>query len=196
MFNIFSSKKTIEYLIVGLGNPGISYKNTRHNVGFWVIDRIAEERGASVNKLKNKALTGEASVGGHRVLLVKPQTFMNLSGEAVRDIAHFYKIPSDKLIIIMDDISLPPGKLRIRTKGSDGGHNGLKSVAMHMGDDYLRVKIGVGQKPHPDYDLAKWVLSNFKQDEQKLVNAAVAEAVKAIELMTDGKTAEAMNKFN
>ena len=163
-----ASASPVEYIIVGLGNPGLQYAVTRHNAGFILIDALAEKYSVKIDRAKYKALVAEVTVCGKRVLLMKPQTFMNLSGEAVGEAARFYKIDPSHVIVLSDDISLDVGKLRVRRKGSAGGHNGLKSINEHLGsEDYPRFKIGVGQKPHPDYDLASWVLSNFSSDEQK-----------------------------
>ena len=163
-----SSAAPVEYIIVGLGNPGLQYAATRHNAGFIMIDALAEKYSARVDRAKFKALVTEATIGGKRVLLMKPQTFMNLSGEAVGEAARFYKIEPSHVIVLSDDISLDVGKLRVRRKGSAGGHNGLKSINEHLSsEEYPRFKIGVGQKPHPDYDLASWVLSNFSSEEHK-----------------------------
>ena len=163
-----ASASPVEYIIVGLGNPGLQYAVTRHNAGFMLIDALAEKYSVKIDRAKYKALVAEATIGGKRALLMKPQTFMNLSGEAVGEAARFYKIDPSHVIVLSDDISLDVGKLRVRRKGSAGGHNGLKSINEHLGsEDYPRFKIGVGQKPHPDYDLASWVLSNFSSEEQK-----------------------------
>ncbi len=188
---------SIDYMIVGLGNPGDKYEATRHNAGFITIDMLAEKLGCSLTKLKFKSLYGTADIGDKKCLLLKPQTFMNNSGEAVRDAAGFYKIPVENIIVVSDDISLDVGKLRIRRKGSDGGHNGLKSIIYLLNNDnFARIKIGVGKKPHPDYDLADWVLSRFKNDEVNDLKAAAENACDAIKLMVGGKTDMAMNKFN
>ena len=187
----------VEYIIVGLGNPGTKYENTRHNAGFMALDTLAEDIGADVKRLKFKSLTADVSINGVHCLLMKPTTFMNNSGEAVREAAAFYKIPPERIIVIFDDISLPCGKMRIRRKGTDGGHNGIKSIIYHLNSDmFPRIKIGVGSKPHPDYDLADWVLSTFSKDEMPLLQDAVSSACEALRLITDGKTDEAMNKFN
>ena len=147
------------WLIVGLGNPGEKYENTRHNVGFQVIDELAERQGRPVQRLKFKALTGLLTIGGEKALVMKPVTYMNLSGEAVRPAADFYKLPPERILVISDDVALAAGRLRIRAKGSAGGHNGLKSIIQHLGtDQFPRIRVGVGEKPHPDYDLADWVL--------------------------------------
>ncbi len=179
-----STATPVEYIIVGLGNPGIQYARTRHNAGFICIDAIAEKYSARIDRAKYKALTSEAVISGKRVLLMKPQTFMNLSGEAVGEAARFYKIEPSHIIVLSDDISLDVGKLRVRRKGSAGGHNGLKSINEHIGsEEYPRLKIGVGKKPHPEYDLADWVLSNFNDsDFESLLElrSAVAEGVEKI----------------
>ena len=187
----------VEYIIVGLGNPGIQYQDTRHNAGFMAIDTIAEKYGADVKRIKFKSLCGECTIGGKKCLLMKPSTYMNNSGEAVVEAMNFYKINIENLIVIYDDISLEPSKLRIRRKGSDGGHNGIKSIIYLTGEDtFPRIKIGVGKKPHPQYNLADWVLSNFKSDEIPLIREACQHAAEAAELMVSGKINEAMNKYN
>ena len=168
-----SSGGPIEYIVVGLGNPGSQYEHTRHNAGFLAIDRLAESLGTKIDRAKYKALVAEVSIEGKRVLLMKPQTYMNLSGEAVGEAARFYKVPAERIIVLSDDISLAVGRLRVRRKGSDGGHNGLKSIRAHIGSDaYPRIKIGVGEKPHAEYDLADWVLSAFSAEELKLLSQA------------------------
>ena len=193
----FSPAGSPEFLIVGLGNPGEKYEYTRHNAGFLTLDRLCVEENFKINKIKFKSLMGDVMLGSHRCLVIKPQTFMNNSGEAVREATAFYKIPPERIIVIFDDISLPCGKLRIRRKGTDGGHNGIKSIIYHLNSDmFPRIKIGVGSKPHPDYDLADWVLSTFSKDEMPLLQDAVSSACEALRLITDGKTDEAMNKFN
>lgn len=186
-----------EFMVVGLGNPGKDYEMTRHNAGFLTIDHISVEENVEIKKLKYKALIGDTVINGHRCLLVKPQTFMNNSGEAVREISQFYKIPPEKIIVIFDDISLPCGKLRIRRKGTDGGHNGIKSIIYHLNsDNFPRIKIGVGAKPHPDYNLADWVLSTFKKDELEELKKAIAKATEVLPFMLDGEIDKAMNKAN
>ena len=182
----------IEFLVVGLGNPGKNYEFTRHNAGFLTLDHIASELDEEITTLKNNALIADVAIGGHRCLLVKPQTFMNNSGTAVRDIAKFYKI-----IVIFDDISLPCGKLRIRRKGTDGGHNGIKSIIYHLNSDqFPRIKIGVGAKPNPDYDLADWVLSKFGKDDMEQLKLAIAKATEVLPDILDGNIDKAMNKAN
>ena len=186
-----------EFMVVGLGNPGKDYEFTRHNAGFLTLDHIAVEEDIEIKKLKYKALIGDTVISGHRCLLVKPQTFMNNSGEAVREISQFYKIPPEKIIVIFDDISLPCGKLRIRRKGTDGGHNGIKSIIYHLNsDNFPRIKIGVGAKPHPDYNLADWVLSTFKKDDMEELKKAITKATEVLPFMLDGEIDKAMNKAN
>ena len=186
-----------EFIIAALGNPGKKYELTRHNAGFIFADMLAEKHGVTVNKIQFKSVTGMLELGGRKCLLMKPQTFMNNSGEAVRQAAQFYKIPPENIIIVFDDISLPCGKLRIRRKGSDGGHNGMKSIIYQMSSDkFPRIKLGVGEKPHPDYDLADWVLSAFKKDELKALSEACEKACDAAELMVVGNIDKAMSSFN
>lgn len=185
------------YIIVGLGNPGREYQNTRHNIGFQVIDAIAEKNNISVKEKKYKALIGKGLVAGQKVLLVKPQTYMNLSGESVREVIDYYKIDEkEELIVISDDISLDVGQIRIRKKGSAGGHNGLKNIILHLGhDQFERIKMGVGEKPQ-GYDLADYVLGHFTQLEQKILQDSIARASQAVEtIMTDGVD-QAMNRYN
>ena len=186
-----------EYIIVGLGNPGVAYENTRHNAGFLAVAAMEKKYGFSVNTHKFKALVGRAVIGGKSCLVMKPETFMNNSGEAVTEAMAFYKVPPEKTLIIFDDISLEPSKMRIRRKGSHGGHNGIRSIIDLTGtEEFLRIKLGVGKKPHPDYDLAKWVLGKFRPDDLKKLYQAVDNAEEAVKLMVNGKTDEAMNKFN
>lgn len=185
------------WLIVGLGNPGEKYENTRHNVGFQVVDELAERQNAPVQKLKFKALTNLLTISGEKVLVMKPVTYMNLSGEAVRPAADFYKIPPERILVISDDTALDLGKLRIRTKGSAGGHNGLKNIIQHLGtDQFPRVRVGVGQKPHPDYDLADWVLGKFQGEAKKVMDEAVKRAADAVECILKEGADRAMNRFN
>ena len=185
------------WLIVGLGNPGEKYENTRHNVGFQVIDELAERQGKPVQRLKFKALTGLLTIGGEKALVMKPVTYMNLSGEAVRPAADFYKLPPERILVISDDVALAAGRLRIRAKGSAGGHNGLKSIIQHLGtDQFPRVKIGVGEKPHPDYDMADWVLSKFAGEDLKTITEAVKRAADAVACVVKDGPDKAMNRFN
>ncbi|MBM6885932.1 aminoacyl-tRNA hydrolase [Pseudoflavonifractor phocaeensis] len=196
---LFGRNKTsgVEWLLVGLGNPGDKYDNTRHNVGFAAIDQLAEELRVPVQKLKYRALTQTVELGGAKVLLMKPITYMNLSGEAVGEAARFFKIPADHVLVLSDDVSLPVGKLRIRKGGSAGGHNGLKSIIQHLGtDQFPRVKIGVGEKPHPDYDMADWVLGKFAGEDLKTITQAIQRAGKAAECYIHDGPDQAMNRFN
>lgn len=193
----FENNGTYEYLIVGLGNPGKQYENTRHNAGFICLDFFAEKEGIKIDRLKFKSLMGEGRIKGHRCLFLKPQTFMNLSGEAVRDAADFYKIKPENIIVIYDDISLEPGKVRIRRKGSDGGQNGMKNIIYHMKSDAIpRIKVGIGAKPNPEYDLADWVLSRFSRDDAEKIKAAAEKAATALEFMVEGNIDAAMSKVN
>lgn len=188
---------SVEYLIVGLGNPGRQYETTRHNTGWLCMDMLADDLGVKINKIKYKSTVCEASINGHRCLLMKPQTFMNNSGEAVKEAASFYKIPPENVIVIFDDISLPCGGLRIRRKGSAGGHNGIKSIINHLGsDNFPRIKIGVGAKPNPDYDLADYVLSKFTKDDIPLIKKAMASACESLDYLVEGKIDDAMSKFS
>ena len=187
----------VEYIICGLGNTGTKYEGTRNNIGFMTIDTLCEKYKLDCKKLRFKSLTCDAMISGKRCLIMKPTTFMNNSGEAVTEAMSFYKIPPERTIIVFDDISLEPGKLRIRRKGSDGGHNGIKSIIYLSGSDmFPRIKMGVGAKPHPDYNLADWVLGHFKKEQAEALETAMDNAVSSIELMVGGKMNEAMNKFN
>lgn len=186
-----------EYIIVGLGNPGGKYENTRHNAGFMTVDKLAGSGGVQIKKIRFKSLTEIMTVEGVPCLLMKPTTFMNNSGEAVVEAMNFYKIPAERVIICYDDISLEPSHIRIRRKGSDGGHNGMKSIIYLTGfDTFPRIKLGVGAKPHKDYNLADWVLSRFTKEEAALMNEGTDKAAASLRLMVQGKTDEAMNKFN
>lgn len=202
MFDMFKSSAqintgAIEYMIVGLGNPGKEYENTRHNAGFMAVDKIAEKNHTDVKRIKFKGLVGECRIAGKRVLLLKPSTFMNLSGQAVQEAMNFYKLNPEQVLVMFDDINLEPGKLRIRRKGSDGGHNGMKNIIYLTGSDkFTRTKIGVGQKPHPDYNLADWVLSKFSAQDLKALSPAMDNAAAAAELIIKGETDRAMNLFN
>ena len=185
------------YCIVGLGNPEKKYENTRHNVGFDVIDALAEKYSIAVREKGYKALFGKGVIEGQRVILAKPQTYMNLSGESVREITDYYKIDAEEeLIVISDDISLEVGAIRIRKKGSAGGHNGLKNIIAHLGtENFNRIRMGVGEKPR-EWDLVDYVLGHFSKEERKLVDEGVAEAVKAVEIMVTDGADKAMNLFN
>lgn len=184
------------YVIAGLGNPGSRYENTRHNVGFDAIDLLASRYNIAVSKLKFKALYGEGTIEGTKVLLVKPQTFMNLSGESVRDLVEWYKIPLSRLVVIYDDIDLPPGKVRVRPKGSSGTHNGMRNIIyLLQKDDFPRVRIGIGKQP-PNWELADYVVSKFSQEDRKIANESILRAAEAaVELITSG-VEPAMNKYN
>ena len=202
MFNRFRKNTSAsvgapEFIVAGLGNPERKYTLTRHNSGFLCVDALAEKHGFEVKKLKFHSLFADTVINGHRVIVLKPQTYMNNSGEAVGECAKFYKIPPERVIVIFDDISLDVGKLRIRRKGSDGGHNGIKSIVNHLGSsDFPRIKIGVGKKPHPDYDLKDWVLGEFSKEEQKILISALRNAADAVSLLLDGETDKAMNLYN
>lgn len=199
MFNFKKTKATgnVEFLIVGLGNPGKKYETTRHNAGFMCIDTLSREENTDVKKLKFHALISECYIDSHKVIVMKPQTMMNNSGLAIKECAQFYKIAPENIIVIYDDISLEPGKLRIRRKGSAGGHNGIKSIIAHLGtESFPRIKIGVGAKPHPDYDLIDWVLGSFPKEDLKLVNEACEKAYNAIKIIMTGDIDAAMSKFN
>ena len=188
---------SVEYLIVGLGNPGRQYENTRHNSGYICLDYCAGEWGVKVNRVRFKSSVGEASVAGRRCLLMKPSTYMNLSGQAVTEAMRFYKIPPERTILLFDDVSLDVGSIRIRRKGSDGGQNGVKNIIYLSGSDaFPRVKIGVGQKPHPDYDLKDWVLSRFSAQDAKKLSERLPDVKDAVELIVGGQIDEAMNRYN
>lgn len=187
----------IRWIVAGLGNPGREYEQTRHNAGFGALDAIAKECGTTVRRLKFKALVGEGVIAGQRCLLMKPDTYMNLSGQAIQEAMSFYKIPSERLLVFFDDISLPPGKLRIRRKGSDGGHNGIKNIIYLTGkDSFPRVKLGVGAKPHPDYNLADWVLSRFGKEDLAAMEEVWKVCPKIAEMILSGEIDAAMNRFN
>lgn len=187
----------IDFIIAGLGNPGKQYEGTRHNAGFMAMEVLEERCGVKVNRVRFKGYTAEADIEGRRVLLLMPQTFMNNSGESVRDAMQFYKLPPEKVLILLDDISLPAGTVRVRRKGSDGGQKGMRSIITLTGSDqFPRVKIGVGQKPHPDYDLAAWVLSRFSREEAPKMLEAVGHAADAACLIVQDRIDEAMNRYS
>ncbi|WP_298530530.1 aminoacyl-tRNA hydrolase [uncultured Ruminococcus sp.] len=202
VFDRISSKSPapngkIEYVIAGLGNPGMEYEGTRHNAGFAVLDTLAEQLGEKIDRLRFKGKTAEVTINGKRCLLLKPTTYMNNSGESIVQALEFYKIDAANLIVVCDDISLDCGKLRIRRKGSHGGHNGLRSICDLTGrDDFPRIKMGVGKKPHPDYDLAKWVLGKFGKEDAAKMKESAENACECIKLMVQGDTDQAMNKYN
>ncbi len=184
------------FCIVGLGNPGRQYEETKHNVGFHVIDKLAKKYDIEVNKFKNKAFVGDGTIKGKRVLLVKPQTYMNLSGESVREIVNFYKIPQERFVVIFDDTSLPCGSVRIREKGSHGGHNGIRNIIDQMGtDEFNRIKVGIGEKPS-GWDLADYVLAKFNPDDLPMMEQGMDKAVQGVELMLSRGIKEAANRVN
>ena len=186
-----------EWILVCLGNYGQKYENTRHNIGFMAADRLVEKRDLKCNRLRFRALTEVIDFGGARVLLMKPQTYMNLSGEAVGEAARFYKIPADHVVVISDDISLPLGKIRVRGSGSAGGHNGLKNIIAHLGTDaFPRVKIGVGAPENPEHDMIDWVIGNFSAQEKKIIDDALDRALAAAECIIEKSVTEAQNKYN
>lgn len=186
-----------DYIIVGLGNPGARYEMTRHNAGFLAMDLLAIEEGFDIKRLKHHALVSDVNIGDKRCLVMKPQTMMNASGEAVGEAAKFYKVPPEKIIVVYDDISLDVGKTRIRRKGSAGGHNGIKSIISHLGsENFPRVKIGVGKKPNSEYDLAAWVLGRFPAELEKDLKTALENSTKAVRLIVSDKIDKAMNLYN
>ena len=193
----FLKKPACDWMIVGLGNPGSQYEKTRHNAGFLALERLEKQLNAPAEKLRHKALCTQVTYAGQKLLLVKPQTFMNASGLAVRQAADFYKIPPERIIVIFDDISLAVGRLRVRPSGSAGGHNGIKSIISSIGSDqFPRVKVGVGAKPHPDYDLADWVLSGIPKQEQPAFQSALDHAADAALYLVEHGVEKAEAKFN
>ena len=190
-------KSSETWLIVGLGNPGKEYEKSRHNAGFRAIDALAESLGCRIDKAKFQGLYCQTTYKGTKLLLLKPQTFMNLSGRSVLQLSAFFKVPPQRIIVLFDDISLEPGRLRVRADGSAGGHNGIKSIIAELGSqDFPRVKIGVGAKPHPDFDLADWVLSNFSPQEEKALEPALKRAGDAALAVMEHGVPEAANRFN
>lgn len=197
MFDKFRNKGGVSWIVVFLGNPGPKYKDTRHNAGFMAADAMEKKLGVSVNKMRFKALTAKVSLGGESVLLLKPQTFMNLSGEAVKAAATFYKVPPEHIIVVSDETALPIGRLRIRKSGSAGGHNGLKNIISQLGTDaFPRFRMGVGAPPHPDYDMADWVLSVFKNQDADNMHDVAEKVCDAVECYIAESPDRAMNKFN
>jgi len=185
------------YLIVGLGNPGEKYKNTRHNMGFWFVDRLAQQMGINVKKLKFKSLAGDGTAFSQKVVLLKPQTYMNLSGEAVFDAAQYYKIEPQNIIVVYDDAALSLGRIRIRQKGSDGGHNGMKSIIyMLESDEFLRIRIGIGAPKNKNFDLADWVLSDMPKESRDLVDETLSRTLDALKLILEGDVQTAMGIYN
>lgn len=185
------------YLIVGLGNPGAKYEMTRHNAGFLAVDLLAVKENLNIKKLKYHALVGDAVINGKKCLVMKPQTFMNNSGEAVGEAARFYKIPPERVIVISDDFSFDVGQIRIKRKGSAGGHNGLKSIIAHLGsENFPRIKVGVGKKPSEDYDIIDWVLGRFPKELEKDLKSALENTVDALPYIVNEEIDKAMNLFN
>ena len=194
---MFFSKGGAEWIVAFLGNPGLKYNGTRHNAGFMAADAMEKKLGVSINKMLFKALTQTADIGGKKVLLMKPQTYMNLSGDAIVQAANFYKVPPERVIVVSDETALPIGRLRIRRGGSAGGHNGLKSVIARLGtDQFPRIRLGVGDKPHPDYDMADWVLSAFKGQDAADMELVAKKAADAVECYITEGADRAMNRFN
>ena len=193
--NKFSS--SVDFLVVGLGNPDKKYEQTRHNTGFIAVDYIAEKRNVNINRIKFKSVVGEGNINGHKVLFMKPSTYMNNSGQAVVEAMNFYKLKPDQVVVIFDDISLDVGKMRIRSKGSDGGQKGMRSIIYLSGSDmFPRIKIGIGAKPNPNWELANWVLSKFTDSEMKEIEKMADNANTAIEHIIDGNISKAMNLYN
>lgn len=192
-----SRSSSFDWLILGLGNPGLQYEKTRHNAGFMAADLIAQKYGCDFNKNRHDAVFGECIIAGARILLAKPQTFMNNSGHSAVKLAGFYKIPTERTIVMFDDVSLDVGKLRIRPKGSDGGHRGMRDIIELTGTDQIaRIKIGVGSKPHPDYDMKDWVLGKFTAEQQKTLDSALDRAADAVAEIIKNGVPCAMNRFN
>ncbi|MBE6541928.1 MAG: aminoacyl-tRNA hydrolase [Ruminococcaceae bacterium] len=186
-----------EFIITGLGNPGEKYALTRHNAGFMAIDYISQKYECKVNQIKFKSLVGYTTIGGHRVLLMKPQTFMNLSGEAVSEAASFYKIPAEKIIVISDDVAQAVGRMRIRKSGSDGGQKGLRSIIRIMNtDQFPRIRIGVGEKPHPEYDMADWVIGKIPEEDREKIFSVIGCVCESLPMLLDGRLDDAMGKYN
>jgi len=187
----------VEWLLVCLGNYGKKYENTRHNIGFLAAERLIEKNNLRCNRLRFRALTEIIDFGGAKTLLMMPQTYMNLSGEAAGEAARFYKVPPERVLVISDDVSLPLGKLRVRGSGSAGGHNGLKNIIAHLGTDrFPRVKVGVGAPPNPEYDMVDWVIGGFSADERRVIDAAVDRALDAAECVVAKGVTEAQNRYN
>ena len=194
---MFFSKGGAEWIVAFLGNPGLKYNGTRHNAGFMAADAMEKKLSVRINKMRFKALTQTVDIGSHKVLLMKPQTYMNLSGDAIAQAAKFYKVPPERVIVVSDETALPIGKLRIRRGGSAGGHNGLKSIIARLGtDQFPRIRLGVGAPPHPDYDMADWVLAAFKGQDAADMEAAAEKAACAVACYITEGADKAMNKFN
>ena len=193
----FKAKENNIILVAGLGNPGNEYQNTRHNIGFDAVDLLHQKFGGTPFRQKHKALIAECKISGKRVIIAKPQTYMNLSGDALLEITRFYKIKNENIIVIFDDISLDVGKMRIRRNGTHGGHNGMKNISERLGtNDILRIKIGIGKKPHPDYDLKDWVLGKFGAEDMENKEIALQKAVASVEEIIVCSVERAMNKYN
>ena len=196
-FGRYEATGPVEYIVAGLGNPGREYENTRHNAGFMALDHIQKKEGFELKRLRFKALCGDGMIAGKRVLFIKPSTFMNKSGESVRDAMQYYDIPPEHTIILFDDVSIDVGKLRIRLKGSDGGQKGMHNIIYLTGDDkFPRVRVGIGKKKHPDMKLADWVLSRFTPDELKALEPVLDNTAEAVSLIIGGNVNEAMNRYN
>lgn len=195
--NKAESTAPVSFIVAGLGNPGAKYTFTRHNAGFLAVDYISQKHGFECKKYKFKSLTGEAVINGVRVLFMKPETYMNNSGVAIREAADFYKVPAENILVISDDVSLPAGKVRIRAKGSDGGQKGLRSTIEHLGTDaFPRIKIGVGEKPSPEWDLADWVLGTFSDEDKEKMFEAFGRVSEAVGYIVKGELSTAQNKCN
>ena len=200
VISLFGTNKkcsSLDWIVVFLGNPGDKYENTRHNVGCMTADALGEKLNKPIQRLKFKALTNVVEYGGCRVLLMKPTTYMNLSGEAVREACMFYKLPPERVLVVSDDVSLPVGKIRLRRNGTAGGHTGLRSIIGQLhSDQFPRLKIGVGAKPHPDYDMADWVLGRFSKEDRKAIDAAIDRALDAMECLFTQGIDKAMSRYN
>ena len=197
LFGTNKKSSSLDWIVAFLGNPGDKYENTRHNVGFMTADALGEKLNKPIQRLKFKALTNVVEYGGCRVLLMKPTTYMNLSGEAVREACMFYKLPPERVLVVSDDVSLPVGKIRLRRNGTAGGHNGLRSIIGQLhSDQFPRLKIGVGAKPHPDYDMADWVLGRFSKEDRKAIDAAIDRALDAMECLFTQGIDKAMSRYN
>lgn len=197
LFGTNKKSSSLDWIVVFLGNPGDKYENTRHNVGFMTADALGEKLNKPIQRLKFKALTNVVEYGGCRVLLMKPTTYMNLSGEAVREACMFYKLPPERVLVVSDDVSLPVGKIRLRRNGTAGGHNGLRSIIGQLhSDQFPRLKIGVGAKPHPDYDMADWVLGRFSKEDRKAIDVAIDRALDAMECLFTQGIDKAMSRYN
>ena len=197
LFGTNKKSSSLDWIVVFLGNPGDKYENTRHNVGFMTADALGEKLNKPIQRLKFKALTNVVEYGGCRVLLMKPTTYMNLSGEAVREACMFYKLPPERVLVVSDDVSLPVGKIRLRRNGTAGGHNGLRSIIGQLhSDQFPRLRVGVGEKPHPDYDMADWVLGRFSKEDRKAIDAAIDRALDAMECLFTQGIDKAMSRYN